>query len=189
MEQCNKKCKFKLFFERIVPTGKLRLPFYIMLSVLAGLLVLIIQISNAVSYMSDSPEACINCHVMTTQYATWQHSSHRQVAVCNDCHVPHDNIARKYYFKANDGLRHAFMFTFKLDPQVIQMHEAGQTVVQENCLRCHSDVVEPVSCGEISFEKYQAGEGKLCWECHREVPHGRTKSQSSTPYAIIPDIK
>jgi len=40
-------------------------------------------------------------------------------------------------FKARDGLRHSFMFTFKLEPQVIRMHEAGRIVVQGNCVRCH----------------------------------------------------
>jgi hypothetical protein len=37
------------------------------------------------------------------QYVTWFHSRHREVATCNDCHVPHDNIVRHYAFKASDG--------------------------------------------------------------------------------------
>jgi len=32
------------------------------------------------------------------------------------------------------------------------------------------------------------GEGKLCWDCHREVPHGVLSSQSSTPHAMVPDL-
>ena len=66
---------------------------------------------------------------MRSEFATWQHSSHREVAVCNDCHVPHNNVFNKYYFKAKDGLRHAAMFTLRMEPQVIKMHEAGQEVV------------------------------------------------------------
>ena len=27
---------------------------------------------------------------------------------------------------------------------------------------------------------------RVCWECHREVPHGRVNSLSSTPYARVP---
>ena len=42
------------------------------------------------SYMTDDPRACANCHVMNEQYDGWTKSSHRSVAVCNDCHVPHD---------------------------------------------------------------------------------------------------
>ncbi len=41
------------------------------------------------SYLTNDPEACANCHVMNDQYAGWVKSSHRSVAVCNDCHVPH----------------------------------------------------------------------------------------------------
>jgi cytochrome c nitrite reductase small subunit len=27
---------------------------------------------------------------------------------------------------------------------------------------------------------------RRCWECHREVPHGRVNSLSSTPWARVP---
>jgi cytochrome c nitrite reductase small subunit len=40
------------------------------------------------SYLTDKPEACVNCHVMREQYAGWVKGSHRLVAVCNDCHTP-----------------------------------------------------------------------------------------------------
>ena len=62
---------------------------------------------------------------MRSAYATWQHSSHRAVAGCNDCHVPQDNVLSKYYFKAKDGLRHATIFTMRAEPQVIKMHADG----------------------------------------------------------------
>ncbi len=34
------------------------------LSIGLGMAVLVVRISNATSYLSDEPEACINCHVM-----------------------------------------------------------------------------------------------------------------------------
>lgn len=40
------------------------------------------------AYMTDNPAACANCHVMSGQYDGWVKSSHRSVAVCNDCHTP-----------------------------------------------------------------------------------------------------
>ena len=52
---------------------------------------------RAHTYLGDDPKACINCHIMTPYYATWMHSSHGRDATCNDCHVPHENIARKYF--------------------------------------------------------------------------------------------
>ncbi|HPI19051.1 MAG TPA: cytochrome c nitrite reductase small subunit [Candidatus Kapabacteria bacterium] len=162
--------------------------FIIFAGLAVGLGLTIVQISNAPSYLSDEPTACINCHIMTPQYATWQHSSHREWTNCNDCHVPHNNIVRKYFFKASDGLRHASMFTLRLEPQVIQIKEAGKTVVQENCIRCHVNQLNPVSAINVTGHNYTNGEGNLCWDCHREVPHGRVNSLASTPNAIVPGL-
>ena len=30
------------------------------------------------------------------------------------------------------------------------------------------------------------GDGKACWDCHRDVPHGGMNSLSSTPAALVP---
>lgn len=81
------------------------------------------------------------------------------------------------------------MFTLKLEPQVIKIGEPGKTVVQENCLRCHIDLVNPVSISAINGENYKHGEGKLCWDCHRDVPHGRVHGLASTPNGITPMLK
>jgi cytochrome c nitrite reductase small subunit len=157
-----------------------------LLAVLTGVGAYLFYVSRAYSYLSDDPETCINCHLMAPQYATWQHSAHREVASCNDCHVPHDNIFRTYYFKAQDGLRHATIFTLRAEPQVIRIKEAGIAVVQENCIRCHTNTNERVGLTEVTYENTLHGAGKLCWECHRETPHGRVKSLSSTPHARVP---
>ncbi len=34
-----------------------------------------------------------------------------------------------------------------------------------------------------------AGEGKLCWQCHTDVPHGRVRGLSSAPDADVPLVK
>jgi cytochrome c nitrite reductase small subunit len=158
------------------------------LGVLAGLVLLILRLSNAVSYLSDEPQTCVNCHVMAPQYATWQHSSHARVASCVDCHVPHDNIVRKYAFKAADGMRHAYVFTFRLEPQVIQIKDAGKAAVQENCIRCHQSQVDRVTIGTVTLEGSRHGRGQLCWSCHRETPHGVVNSLASAPYARVPRL-
>ena len=158
----------------------------ILIAFFVGIFFYTLYVSNAVSYLSDNPETCVNCHVMRSEFATWQHSSHREVAVCNDCHVPHNNVFSKYYFKAKDGLRHATMFTFHMEPQVIKMHEAGQRVVQENCKGCHQRINEQVGLLNISLKDKIHDNGKLCWDCHREVPHGRVKGLNSTPYSKVP---
>lgn len=93
------------------PPGRWQLPVILILGVMVGIILLLFRASNAHSYLSDKPETCINCHVMFSEYASWSHSSHRERATCNDCHVPQDNFVRTYLFKAMDGLRHASVFT------------------------------------------------------------------------------
>lgn len=170
----------------LAPPPQWVLPVSLALGAAVGLLALVFHVSRASSYLSDNPETCVNCHVMATQYATWFHSRHRQVATCNDCHVPHDNPIRHYAFKASDGARHAFMFTFRLEPQVIRIHSAGQRVVQENCVRCHTAAVHATALPEVRGDDVQAEEGLRCWACHRETPHGRVRGLAAVPYEHIP---
>lgn len=177
---------FQRGWSRVAPPPGWTLPVAVALGAAVGLLALTFHVSRASSYLSDNPETCVNCHVMATQYATWFHSRHRQVATCNDCHVPHDNKIRHYAFKASDGARHAFMFTFRLEPQVIRIHSAGQRVVQENCIRCHDAAVHATTLAEVRGDDVHAEEGLRCWACHRETPHGRVRGLASVPYEHIP---
>lgn len=173
-------------YRRLAPPAEWLLPVVLLVGVSAGLLVLVVRLSRAHSYLSDNPETCVNCHVMAPQYATWSTSRHREVATCNSCHVPHDNIVRHYAFKASDGMRHAFMFTFRLEPQVIRIHAAGQRVVQENCVRCHAAAVHATRLDEARGDDERADEGMRCWSCHRETPHGRVRGLAAVPYEHIP---
>ncbi len=174
------------FFKKIIPPLAWRKPVIILAGAFFGLGFYVFYISNAASYLSDEPETCINCHVMNPQYATWFHSSHRERASCNDCHVPHNNVVEKYYFKAQDGLRHASIFTMRSEPQVIQIKEAGKAVVQENCLRCHNELITDDLMLTKTNELHQFRSDRQCWDCHREVPHGRVNSLASMPNAHIP---
>jgi cytochrome c nitrite reductase small subunit len=54
------------------------------------------------SYLTNDPQACVNCHVMRDQYDGWVKSSHRSVAACNDCHTP-PGLVGKYATKARNG--------------------------------------------------------------------------------------
>lgn len=172
--------------KKLLPPQKWRLPVTIITGIFIGISAFVLYVSKAHSYLSDNPKTCTNCHIMSPQYATWNHSSHRRVANCNDCHVPHNNIINKYYFKAKDGLRHATIFTLRKEPQVIFIHEEGAEVVHNNCIRCHSKLLtDPKLMVTVKGLDVHRTDRK-CWECHREVPHGRVNSLSSVPNAKVP---
>ena len=160
----------------------------VLLGLLTGILLLVFHASEAHSYLSDQPETCINCHVMYPHYASWAKSSHRETATCQECHVPQDNFIRQYYVKGTDGLRHAWVFTMRNEPHVLQIEQRGIGVVQENCIRCHQDLVEMTRLVEFTGRNHRQGERTRCWDCHREVPHGTVRSLSSAPYSLVPRL-
>lgn len=162
-----------------------KLIFSITFGLFTGLVVYNFVQSNAISYLSDSPSTCVNCHVMNTYYSSWAHSSHRNVATCNDCHVPQDNFISKIFFKTEDGLRHTTVFTFRTEPQVIKIKKAGKEAVQSNCIRCHERLVNNTSLITHQNPKSDVFQDRYCWSCHRELPHRRVNSLSSSPNAFI----
>jgi cytochrome c nitrite reductase small subunit len=159
---------------------------FISASIILGVVLDLVYISNATSYLSDDSKTCMNCHVMGPQYSTWQHSAHREVTTCNDCHTPQDSIFKHYAFKAQDGLRHSTIFTMRTEPQSIKINKAALAVVQSNCIRCHDNLIQNIDTQRKSTAVTSHGYDRLCWECHRETPHGNVRSLSSTPNAIIP---
>ena len=137
--------------------------------------------------IGDDPGACVNCHIMAPYYATWSHSSHGRDATCNDCHVPHQNIAMKYLFKGMDGMKHVAYFVTHSERQAIMAEDASAGVIMDNCIRCHTQLnQEFVRTGRINYMMAKRGEGMACWDCHRDVAHGKMNSLSSTPGAEVP---
>lgn len=180
--------KLIVLLKKLKPPDKWNPLVIFSLAIFVGIVLAILKISNAVSYLSDNPQTCMNCHVMSPQYASWQHSSHARVATCNDCHVPQDNFIRKYAFKAMDGLRHSTIFTLRLEPQVIKIKQAGINAVQENCKRCHYSLVNQTELAKVTGKNSSHENNLLCWQCHRETPHGRVNSLSSVPFARVPQL-
>lgn len=179
--------KIKNIWNEIRPRGGWRYPAYIISGAFVGLFFYSFFASRAYSYLSNDPAACVNCHIMGPYYATWMHSSHGRNATCNDCHVPQDNKVKGYYFKAVDGLRHAAIFTMRGEHQAIQAIEESSQVIMDNCIRCHTQLnTEFVKTGRMGFKDLKEMGGSTCWDCHRDVPHTRSRSLSSTPNARVP---
>lgn len=173
-------------FTKLAPPPSWRVPVIIISGLVVGLFFYLFHISRAPSYLSDDPATCMNCHIMAPQYATWGHSSHRERATCNDCHVPHQNVVLKYWFKAKDGMRHATIFTLRKEPQVIKIRHEGKAVVQDNCIRCHERLLKDDKLLAYNTSHFHTRMERPCWDCHRETPHGRVNSLSSVPYARVP---
>jgi cytochrome c nitrite reductase small subunit len=174
------------FLRKLIPPDRWKFPVIIAAGIFTGLGLYSFHISNAPAYLGDRPETCINCHIMAPQYATWSHSSHREKANCNDCHVPHNNFINKYFFKAKDGLRHATVFTLRNEPQVIFIREEGSGVVHKNCIRCHSGLLTGSRSLAYGSNMPDFRMERKCTDCHRDTPHGRVNSLSSVPWARVP---
>jgi len=121
--------------------------------------------ARGASYLSDDPAACANCHVMREQLASWQKSSHRSVATCNDCHTPHDLVG-KYATKVDSGYRHSYAFTFQNWHEPIRMREASARIVLHNCQDCHRQMVS-----QLPEHLVEPSESVNCIACHRDAGH------------------
>ena len=140
--------------------------------------------SNMLSYLSEDPKTCINCHTMNTEYATWQHSSHREWTTCVDCHLPQEPLVDKYLAKSRDGFMHSYAMTFHTyKGENIRISESARKRIQANCISCHDEIVSQMLensklyMTSTSSEKFD----RKCWSCHRTVPHGRARSLTTTP--------
>lgn len=122
--------------------------------------------ANGAAYLSNDPAACINCHIMREHFNAWQKASHHGVATCNDCHLSHHPIG-KWVTKADNGFRHSWAFTFQNFHEPIQIHPRGKRVLEDNCLRCHGELVAQIKAAD-QFHN----ESLDCLRCHDDVGHG-----------------
>jgi cytochrome c nitrite reductase small subunit len=112
---------------------------------------------------------------MQPQYDAWQKSSHRQVAVCVDCHLPHAFVP-KYLAKTENGWRHGKLFTTQGFKEPIELHPTGERILQDNCVRCHDALVSMSHGSEIGRRTSRQDERLInelpCVHCHSGVGHG-----------------
>ena len=84
-------------------------------------------------------------------------------------------------------MKHVAYFVTRSERQAIMAEEASSEVIMDNCIRCHTQLnTEFVKTGKIDYMQAKRGEGKACWDCHRDVPHGGMNSLSATPNAQVP---
>lgn len=134
------------------------------LGVLAGIGVFTFGYGKGASYLSNNPQTCVNCHVMQGHFDSWQKSSHHNVAVCNDCHLPPHPIG-KWITKADNGFFHSLAFTLGDFKNPIQIKPRNKRVTQSACISCHADFVHNM------LPDHPGGDMQSCVHCHADVGH------------------
>ena len=120
--------------------------------------------ARGASYLTSDPNACANCHVMESQLDGWVKSTHRAVAVCNDCHAPHD-IVGKYATKMVNGFLHSYAFTTGDFPEPIRITERNRRVTEGTCRHCHADLTAQID------GPHRGPDPLSCLHCHPGVGH------------------
>jgi len=138
----------------------------VFLGVFVGIGAFTFRYAKGFSYFSTDPKACVNCHIMTPQYDSWQKSSHHTVAGCVDCHLPHTFFA-KYIAKAENGYHHSKGFTLQDFHEPIMIKEKNSRILQHNCVSCHEDMVH-----EMFRQEMTDPDAVNCIHCHAAVGHG-----------------
>ena len=119
------------------------------LGIAAGLGAFTFVYAKGASYLSTDAASCANCHIMEEHYAAWLKSSHRNVAKCADCHMPHD-VVGKYAAKASNGFWHSLAFTTGRFPDPLQIKTHNRAITERTCRDCHGAIVEAMAAGESS---------------------------------------
>jgi len=150
-----------------VTRQRLLIALAILVGIMIGLGGFTFVYARGFSYLTNNPEACANCHIMDEHFGAWIKSSHHTVAVCNDCHAPHDLVG-KYWTKARNGFWHSFYFTTGNFPDPLRITPGNREVTENACRYCHAAITEM-----IDHRPDADGEGERlrCVRCHRHVGH------------------
>ena len=138
--------------------------------------------AKGASYLSTDPAVCANCHIMGEHFAAWQRSSHRAVAGCSDCHMPHD-VVGKYLTKASNGFWHSVAFTSGRFPDPLMIKPHNRAILEGACRHCHEAVTDAIQAGagaggtpapgrpQLHDGHGATGDGLSCTFCHTYVGH------------------
>lgn len=116
---------------------------------------------------------------MESQYDSWQKAGHHAVATCVDCHLPAEGLD-KWIAKASNGYHHSKGFMLQDFEEPIQIKGDNARILQDNCLRCHSELVH-----ELLGQK----EGLSCVHCHRGVGHGEKAGLGGADRGLEQELK
>ncbi len=125
------------------------------------------------SYLSNDPATCANCHVMQAYVDGWVKSSHRNVAVCNDCHLAPG--MEKWLTKASNGFFHSLAFTTGDFPDPLLIKPGNRDVAERKCRYCHEPIVAQMDTTHRPEDRVS------CIRCHGAVGHPTLVAPAATP--------
>jgi cytochrome c nitrite reductase small subunit len=149
-----------------LPLRKTAIALAAVAGVVIGVGIFTFHYAEGFSYFSTDPRACVNCHIMRDEYNSWGKASHHSAAKCIDCHLPHD-LVPKLIAKADNGWHHSKAFTLQNFHEPIQITPRNAAILQDNCIRCHQDIVHDMVAGKTDQKDMVS-----CVHCHRSVGHG-----------------
>jgi len=120
----------------------------------------------AFSSYSDKAEFCATCHIMSDAKLSYEATPGHSDVTCGGCHAPNNNIASKLVFKGTTGMGHLYYNTVAKEKieMPIRATEKSLELLQDNCVRCHENVMADVNHGPKDS----------CISCHQHVGHGMT---------------
>jgi cytochrome c nitrite reductase small subunit len=120
--------------------------------------------ADGLSYFTDQPEACANCHIMNETFDHWTKGPHHLYATCQDCHISNE-FFRGFAQKGSDGFRHAYAFTFGKPGINLTLSKDGKKRVMQACVGCHNDLFSDGS------PIHNTTAEPTCLNCHKDIAH------------------
>lgn len=139
---------------------------------LAGGVVLGVVVLAGTSYvvgMTDQRPFCATCHLMEPEAITHKLSTHANIS-CNECHLPQGAFVGHYVYKARTGINDVYVNTMGAPDLPITTTADMKEIIDANCRRCHANT--NLNVASMDAKPY-------CTDCHRNVPHMRTKPIST----------
>lgn len=151
---------------------RVRLVMMRLAAVVAALLLLVAMMTSGAAQYTSRSEFCFSCHIMEPYYASWQESSHHDVA-CIKCHFP-PGAAEKVRGKMLGLVQLLKYVTKTAAPRL------GAEIPDESCLRCHD---ARLLSGRVEFHgvpfdhrphltETRRGKRLRCTSCHSQVVQG-----------------
>ena len=151
-----------------------RIAFFVLLGVAVGVGAFTFVYAKGYSYLTNDPAACANCHIMNDHFSGWLKSSHKAVAVCNDCHTP-SGLVPKYLTKASNGFWHSVGFTTGQFPDPLRIKPHNREITNDACMKCHQSVTASMMPGAhlvgTGTTSHAEDDRLSCVRCHAYVGH------------------